>query len=162
MTGGDVLTGRLPELADLAALPYTLQVVKEAMRLYPPAARQFRVAARDTTLAGHPITEGTPVSVCHHVLHRSSASFPEPDRFMPERVAPDAPPRHPLSYLPFGAGERTCLGRHYAIQEIHLLLALLVSRFQFTFPEAVPPQLAVTLRPDPVLVSRTRRRGGWW
>ncbi len=153
-----VLAGRLPELADLAALPYTLQVVKEAMRLYPPAARQFRVATRDTTLAGHPIAEGTPVSVCHYVFHRNPAAFPEPDGFAPERFAPDAPPRHPLSYLPFGAGERTCLGRHYAMQEIHLLLAMLISRFQLTFPEAVPPQLAVTLRPDTGVRVQLRHR----
>ncbi len=154
----DVLGRRLPELADLAALPYTMQVVKETMRLYPPAARQFRVAARDTTLAGQPIAQGLPVSVCHYVLHRNPAAFPEPGRFAPEHFAPDAPSRHPLSYLPFGAGERTCLGRHYAMQEIHLLLAMLVSRFRFTFPEAVPPQLAVTLRPDTAVRVQIRHR----
>lgn len=154
----DVLVTRLPELADLAALPSTMQVVKESMRLYPPAARQFRVAARDTTLAGHPVAEGMPVSVCHYVLHRSPASFPEPDRFAPERFALDAPPPCPPTYLPFGTGERTCLGRHYAMQEVHLLLAMLVSRFRFTFPEAVPPRLAVTLRPETGVRVQIRHR----
>lgn len=158
----DALAGRLPVAADLAALPYTLQVVKESMRLYPPAARQFRVTVRDTTLAGHPVSAGTTVSLCHYVLHRSPASFPKADRFVPERFAPNAPPHHPLSYLPFGAGERICLGRHYAMQEIHLLLAMLVSRFRFTFPEVVPPWLAVTLRPPAgtrVTVRPRKHRG---
>lgn len=97
----DALAGRLPVAADMAALPYTLQVVKESMRLYPPAARQFRVTIRDTTLAGHPVAAGTIVSLCHYVLHRSPASFPEADRFVPERFAPEVvPPRLAVTLRP--------------------------------------------------------------
>lgn len=154
----DILGGRLPGVRDLPALPQVLLVIKESMRLYPPAPRQFRVATRDTSLAGHPIAAGTPVSVCQYVLHRSPAVFPQPDRFVPERFTPHAPIRHPLSYLPFGAGERTCLGRHYAMQEVHLLLALLIGRFRFTFTAGVRPQLAVTLRPGTAVHVQVRRR----
>ncbi len=154
----DVRAARLHEVADVTALPYTRRVIKEAMRLYPPAARQFRVAIRDTTLAGRFLPAGTAVSVCHYVLHRHQASFPEPDQFDPERFAPGAHARPPLSYLPFGAGERICLGRHYAMQEIHLLLAVLLSRFRFEFPEAVAPYLAVTLRPHATVRVRVRHR----
>ncbi len=99
-----------------------------------------------------------PVSVCHYVLHRSPEFFPEPNRFAPERFASDAPPCHPLTYLPFGAGERICVGRHYAMQEIHLLLAMLVSRFLFTFSDAVQPQLTVTLRPRTGVRVQIRQR----
>jgi len=128
------------------------------MRLYPPAARQFRVAARDTTLGGYPLLRGTAVSVCQYVLHRSPEVFPNPDQFIPDRFAPGAPLRPPLSYLPFGAAERTCLGRHYAMQEIHLLLAVLVGHFRFTFPASVPLRLAVTLRPDAEVRVQVHRR----
>jgi len=136
----DLLDGRLPELADLSALPYTMQVVKEAMRLYPPAARQFRVAVRDTRVGSHSITEGMPVSVCHYVLHRSPESFPEPNRFVPERFAPAAPPLRPLSYLPFGAGEHTCLGRHYAMQEIHLIAGSVPGHGAAEAPQRIVPR----------------------
>ncbi len=153
-----VLGGRLPRARGLPALPHVLRVVKESMRLYPPAPRQFRVAARDTSLAGHPIVAGTPVSVCQYVLHRSPGAFAQPGRFLPERFGPDALTRHSLSYLPFGAGERTCLGRHYAMQEVHLLLALLIGRFRFTFTAALSPHVAVTLRPSPDARVQVRGR----
>jgi cytochrome P450 len=153
----DVLAGRLPEAADLALLPYTLQVIREAMRLYPPAARQFRVTTRDTILDGYPIAADTPVSVCQYLLHRDATAFPDPDTFGPDRFALRAPARHPLAYLPFGAGSRTCIGRHYALQEAHLVLAVLVSRYRFEFDGPVRPRLAVTLRPADGVKVRVRR-----
>jgi cytochrome P450 len=142
-----VLAGRAPTLADLVNLPYTLQVVREAMRLYPPAGRQFRVARRDTVLKEFTLPAGTPVTLCHYTLHRRAESFPEPDRFDPDRFAIHETARHPLAYLPFGAGRRLCLGRHYAIMEVHLLLALLIARFRFAFDGRVRAYLGVTLRP---------------
>ncbi|MPZ21789.1 MAG: cytochrome P450, partial [Luteitalea sp.] len=144
-------------MRDLDRLSYTLRVVKEAMRLYPPAARQFRVTSKDVDLGEHTVPEATPVMVCHYLLHRGADSFPDPDDFIPERFGPDSPPRHPLAHIPFGTGNRVCLGRHYATLEIHLLLAMLVGRFRFSFPSPLDPRLGVTLRPrerGTVLVAR--------
>lgn len=153
-----VLRGRPPTLGGLRVLPHALRVVKEAMRLYPPAGRQFRITVRDTQLGSHAVPEGTPVTMCQYILHRRPASFPEPDRFRPQRFFDDRRAWDPLAYLPFGAGERICLGRHYAMLETHLLLALLVDRFRFAFPEGVYPELAVTLRPCEGGAIQIRRR----
>jgi cytochrome P450 len=152
-----VLDGRVPTVGDLEILPLTRMVIKEAMRLFPPAGRQFRVAADDLTLAGHPIDAGTPVSICHYLLHRRAA-FCEPADFDPDRFSSDALTPDPLAYIPFGAGERICLGRHYAMLETRLLLAVLTARFRFEFTAAVRPELAVTLRPHGNPTVRVRRR----
>src|SRR5262249_2483159 len=102
-----VLAGSAPCLADLAELPYTLQVVRESMRLFPAAGRQFRVARQDTTLDEYSIPAGMPIALCQYALHRRAESFPEPDRFDPDRFATGNIGRHPLAYLPFGAGPLT-------------------------------------------------------
>jgi len=138
-----------------AHLPDTAMVIREAMRLYPPAGRQFRVATADMMLGQDDVRAGTAVTVCPYLLHRRPGSFPGPDAFAPSRWATSAEPQ---TYIPFGAGERICLGRQYALLETQLLLALIVSRFRLTFPQAVRPQLAVTLRPHGNPIVRVERR----
>jgi cytochrome P450 len=142
-----VLADRIPSAADLPALPLTAQVVKESLRLYPPAGRQFRVTTSPARLSGYLIPARTPVIVCQYLLHRRPGSFHDPGRFDPERFSANPPAGHPLAYIPFGVGERICLGRHYALLETQLLLALLCTRFRFAFPGSVQPRLAVTLHP---------------
>jgi enediyne biosynthesis protein E7 len=142
-----VLAGQVPRADDLPVLPYTARVVKEAMRLYPPAGRQFRLTASPAMLSGYLIPAQTPLTVCQYLLHRRPSSFHDPGRFDPERFSATPTAAHPLAYIPFGAGERICLGRHYAMLETRLLLALLCTRYRFMFPHPVQPQLAVTLRP---------------
>jgi cytochrome P450 len=149
---------RLLSTCGAGAFPYTLQVLQETMRLYPPAGRQFRVTTKPTTLGGRHLPEGVPVTVCQFLLHRRGTSFPEAERFDPQRFAPEAPSRHPLAYLPFGAGERICPGRHYAMLETQLLLAYLTSQFRFQFPEPVPAQLSVTVRPPGQAQAEIGRR----
>jgi cytochrome P450 len=142
---------------DVTAFPYTLQVLKEAMRLYPPAGRQFRVTTTSTTLGEYHLPEGMPVTVCQYLLHRRKESFPEPERFDPERFAPAAP--YPAAaYLPFGAGRRACLGRHYALLETQVLLAYLAGHFRFQFSGPARAQLSVTVRPQGRVMAVVRRR----
>jgi len=163
----EVLDGRPPTYADLPRLPYTLQVLKEALRLYPPSSAILRVALRDTVLEdgqGHryPIRKGVAVVFSQYVLHRRPDHFPNPERFDPERFRPDrerALPRY--AYLPFGAGHRVCIGSHFAMMEGHLLLATIARRLRFTLAgpaTPVAPELVLTLRPSrPIMVTATRR-----
>ncbi len=138
-----VLAGRTPTVADLARLPYCLQVLKEALRLYPPAYMVARAALRTIEIDGYKISKGTVVLLAPYTLHRKAEYFPEPEQFRPERFAPEQEkllPRH--AYLPFGAGPRICIGNHFALMEGHLLLATLAQRTTFTL---VPGQ---TIQPD--------------
>jgi cytochrome P450 len=159
-----VLDGRPPAGADLSRLPYTLQVLKEALRLYPPSSAIVRVAVRDTVLGeGYPIRKNTAVTFSQYVLHRRPDSFPDPEHFDPERFRPENEQRLPrYAYLPFGAGHRICIGNHFALMEGHLLLATIAQRLHFALAMSAPirPTLPLTLRPiRPVMVMVTRRTG---
>jgi cytochrome P450 len=138
-----VLQGRTPTYADLEQLPYCLQVLKEALRLYPPAYATCRRALDDIEIDGYCIPKGWAVLLVPYTLHRREDAFPEPERFDPERFAPEREKLLPrYAYVPFGAGPRICLGLHFSLMEGHLLLATLAQRVNFTL---VPGQ---TLNPD--------------
>src|SRR6266699_303503 len=98
-----VLAGRLPTFADLPSLPYTLQVFKESIRLYPPAYGFARQAVRPVTIGNYHLAAGTLIAISPYALHRRPDYFPEPERFDPERFTPEAEQRLPRhAYIPFG------------------------------------------------------------
>jgi len=140
-----VLQGRTPTYADLARLPYCLQVFKEAMRLYPPAYLTSRRALRDVEIDGYLVPKGWVVLLAPYTLHRREDSFPEPEKFDPERFTPEREKELPrYAYVPFGAGPRICIGLHFAMMEGHLLLATIAQRVSFSL---VPGQV---IEPDPI------------
>lgn len=159
-----VLQGRTPTFADLAQLPYCLQVFKETMRIYPPAYATSRRALRDLEIAGYLVPKNQVVLISPYTLHRRVENFPEPEKFDPERFTPEREkqlPRH--AYLPFGAGPRVCIGNHFAMMEGQLLLATLAQRVSFALvpdqPLVVDPVHHLTLRPaGPLNVTVTRRK----
>jgi len=145
-----VLAGRPPTYADLPDLPYTLQILKEALRLYPPSSIILRAALKDTELQGYFIGKGTQVMFSQYLLHRRVDYFPNPEQFDPNRFNLEKEQQIPrYAYLPFGAGHRICIGSHFALLEGHLLLATLAQsiRFELISNQPVEPELAVTLRP---------------
>lgn len=155
-----VLQGRSPAYADLPRLPYTLQVIKEAMRLYPPGWLLNRRALRPLEIAGYQVRKGQLVMVSIYTIHRRPDYFPDPERFDPDRFLPENEkclPRH--AYVPFGAGPRICIGNHFALMEAHLLVATLMQRVAF---ESVPgqqiaPEGQLTLRQKPGFRAVLRR-----
>jgi len=156
-----VLAGRAPTFDDLARLPYTLQVLKEVMRLYPPAYALARQAMQDVVIGGFQVTRGAIVLLSPYLLHHDPVLFPDPETFDPDRFTPDAEgarPRH--AYLPFGGGPRVCIGAAFALMEGHLVLATLAQRVTFTLAEPrkiIEPESLITLRPKggvPVVVQR--------
>jgi cytochrome P450 len=145
-----VLGERIPTYNDLTHLPYTLQVLKEALRLYPPSSIIFRRALRATEIGDYPIPKGALVIFSQQVLHRRSDNFPDPERFDPERFTSENEARlHRHAYLPFGAGPRICIGNHFALMEGHLLMATLSQKVRLELLNDTPvePELVVTLRP---------------
>jgi cytochrome P450 len=155
-----VLNGRAPSFADLAALPYTESVIKEALRLYPPAFLIPRHAHADATVAGQHVPRGSEVILWIYHLQRDPRFFPEPERFRPERFAgadEAARPRH--AYVPFGAGQRACIGQSFAMLEAQLILATLAPRLAFRYARRRAPRCAtgVTLAPRggmPMYITR--------
>lgn len=140
-----VLQGRTPTYADLARLPYCLQVFKEAIRLYPPAYVFPRQALHDVEIGGYLVPKGWMVLLSPYTLHHREDTFPQPETFDPERFTPEREKQLPrYAYLPFGAGPRNCIGMYFAMMEGQLLLATLAQRLHFTL---VPGQ---TIEPDSV------------
>lgn len=120
-----VLGDRPPALTDLPALPYTLRVIKEALRLYPPAwVLNVRRAAADTTVGGYAVRRGDQLWLSPYVTHRRPHLFPDPERFDPDRWTPEREKALPkFAYMPFGGGPRVCIGNSFALMEAQLIVA---------------------------------------
>jgi len=147
-----VLAGRAPTLSDLPKLPYVEMVVKESMRLYPPAWGFGRLALEDFELGGYRILAGTNIFITQWLTHRDARFFPDPLRFDPERWREDPVRKGKIprfAYFPFGGGPRVCIGAGFAMLEAALLLATIAQRYRFSLaPGAkVVPLFSVTLRP---------------
>lgn len=155
-----VLGGRRPVVEDLPALEYTEWVVKEAMRLYPPVFGIPRRASEDTQLGPYAVPSGSEVMIWSYLTHRDPRFYSEPERFIPERFAAsiaDARPKH--AYVPFGAGQRVCIGQMFAMIEAQLLVATLAQQVHFRYDAKRPPRmrLGVTLASKDGLPMRVER-----
>ena len=156
----DVLGGRAPTFEDVRALPYALQVFKEAIRLYPPAYIFGRTSVRDVQIGNYLITAGTTVALSPYALHRRPEFFADPERFEPERFTSEREAALPkFAYLPFGGGSRVCIGNQFALMEGQLMLATFAQRVSLDLADARPIELEplVTLRPKGGLRMRVRR-----
>ncbi len=144
-----VLGERDPGFDDLPRLEYTARVVKESLRLYPPAWALGREATAPVELAGRRFEKGAWIWMIPWVLHHDARWYPDPWRFDPgrwEEARAKALPKH--AYLPFGAGPRVCIGNQFAMMEATLMLATVARRFRLrSVPGfAVKPVPAITLR----------------
>lgn len=145
-----VLGGRSPGFADLPALAYTERVIKESMRLYPPAWSLARTAISDFELRGYTIPAGANIVMSQWIMHRSPKYFPDPERFDPDRWLDPAMQRLPrFVYFPFGGGPRQCIGNTFAMMEAMLLLATIAQGFSLrpVPDQPVVPVPSFTLRP---------------
>jgi len=158
-----VLQGRTPTYADLANLPYCLQVFKEVIRLYPPSYVICRHTLDDVQIDGYRVPKDWTIVIAPYTLHRREESFPEPEKFDPERFQPEREKNLPrYAYLPFGAGPHVCIGQHFALMEGHLLLATLAQRATFTLlpKQAKKPDLLhnLVLRPSGMVKVKVTKR----
>jgi cytochrome P450 len=144
-----VLGDRLPAPADYPRLPYTEMVVAESMRMYPPAWAVSRLATEDAMIGEWVVPKGAVVVAAQAVTHRDPRWFPDPDRFYPLRFTAEAKASRPkLSYFPFGAGPRICIGEGFAWMEAVLIVATIAQRWKFELlSRDVTPQASITLRP---------------
>jgi cytochrome P450 len=156
----EVLGGRAPTHLDAERLPFTSAVVREGLRLYPPVWAMAREATADLEIWGVPVRKDTQVLLSQWVVQRDARWFPEPERFRPERWLGDECANLPrFAYFPFGGGPRVCIGQHFALLELVLVLARASQEVVFE-PAGDVLALApvVTLRPKgPVRLRVTRR-----
>lgn len=135
------------------------RVVKETLRVYPPAWIIGREPQRDVTLGdGTSIKAGLTVFVAPLVLHRRPDIFADPERFDPDRWIGFEPP--PFSYIPFGGGARRCIGEEFALREAAIVLRTLLSRYRVELATDAPVayEALVTLRPAGPVPMRALER----
>ena len=145
---------------DVPALPFTVQVIHEALRLCPPAPALARLATRDTVVDGFRIERGTNVIVGIYALHRDPALWDAPETFDPDRFSAErSRGRDRWQFLPFGAGARSCIGDHFAMLEATLGLASIVRRRRVTSLDAdFPLALPFTMTADGPILARVETR----
>lgn len=136
----------------LARFPLAERVLLESLRLYPPAWTIGRMATEDLELGSYPVKKGSMVLTSQYLVHRDERWFPQPEVFDPsrwERCPRASLPRY--AYFPFGGGSRVCIGEHFAMLELTLILTTLMRDWTVRpGPGPEPrPRPAITLRPDP-------------
>lgn len=146
-----VLSGHSPTIEVLPKLRYAKQIIKEAMRLFPPVALIGREAMQDYNIDDCLIPEGCLVIISQWVMHRNPRFFKEPDQFKPERWTDEFEKQLPRGvYIPFGDGPRICIGQGFAMMEAILLLSTIAQKYEVTLaPDCnIVPQPSITLRPE--------------
>jgi len=144
--------------ADLHRLGYTVQVLREAMRMCSPSLVLGRMVLADIEVDGFRVSAGDFAAVSVAAIHHDPEVWENPGVFNPDRFAPEEMKRHGhWDYLPFGAGQRACLGDHFAIQEAALALAGVIARARIesmsdAFPVTVP-LTAVPAAPVPARIT---------
>lgn len=146
-----VLDDRCAALSDLPRLTYLMMVIRESLRLYPPAWVITREVQGDIEVQDYRIPAKSIVVLPIYAVHRDPRYWDQPDRFQPERFEAGWEERIPrYAYLPFGGGPRVCIGNQFAMMEAQLVLATILQHFRLSMlpGQTVVPQPLVTLRPQ--------------
>jgi cytochrome P450 len=152
------LQGKIPNAEDLQQLVYTRAVLNESMRFRPPAGILLRKVNKNTEVDGYFLKAGRLAIFSIFNLHHHADFWPQPEQFDPERFL--IPENRRFSFMPFGTGERICIGSHFALLESQLLLSMIVQHYdpQLLGPDEVEIEMAVTLRPKSGIPVRIKRR----
>lgn len=130
------------EFDDLPNFTYTRQVLEEVLRLYPPGWLLTRKAIGDDRLGDYVVPAGTEIFISPYLIQRNPGLWPEPDRFNPDRFAPEGPQdHHPLAMLPFSAGPRNCIGEVFARLEMQIHLMTIARRLRLHYADDRPPEV---------------------
>lgn len=153
----EVLGTGEPGPEEVAALGYTRQVFREALRLYPPIYGIPRQATVDDEVDGYRVRAGSDVLLSQYVTQRHPEFWSDPDQFRPERFAEDdareygdAASRHRFAYFPFGGGAHRCIGQGMALMNSVLTLAMIHARYRLEPVDPTPLGIrsGITIRPD--------------
>jgi retinoid hydroxylase len=144
-----VLAGAAPTPEQLEReLPYLDMVLDEVLRLYPPAWIGPRRAVREFEFGGWSVPRGAYVNYSSWASHRIPEVFPEPEAFIPERFTRERKAALPRgAYVPFGGGQRICIGKRFGQTEVKLVASMLLQRLRL---DALPGR-TMTVRQMPTL-----------
>lgn len=143
-----VLGGEAPDLESMKRLPLTTATINETMRLYPSVYHISRQAMEDDEFKGRAIPRGSLLLLSIFGMQRDPALWSNPEDFRPQRFLDEAWPKH--AYMPFIVGKHTCIGNHFALAEMTIMLAMIVQRYRLSLADPTPVgmQARITLAPD--------------
>lgn len=146
--------GEVPTLEETSKLIYTKKVLSETMRITPPVWLFGRLAMEDVTIGSTPLKKGSTIMISPYLLHRHPTYIKHPEQFNPERFEKGKLSHVPdYVYVPFGSGNRVCIGNHFAMLEMTIVLAALLKNFTFSSTSTQRE-----MQPDPLITFRMKDR----
>lgn len=142
-------------------LPFTLACFEETMRLFPPAPFIVREAVEEDIKGDITILAKSVLFLNTWQLHRHKTLWDSPEAFIPDRFLGGARDKiDRFQYLPFGVGQRVCIGQRFAMQEAVILIALLARNYRFDYAgDDVPwPKLRITIQPENGMPMQVTKR----
>ncbi|GJF18447.1 NADPH--cytochrome P450 reductase [Mycolicibacterium cyprinidarum] len=153
----------LPTETQISKLHYLMQCMKEALRLWPVGAGFQVRALADEVLAGkYRIKKGQAILILTPQLQRDPSIFPEPETYDPNRFTADLEASRPAwAWMPFGSGQRACIGRHFSFHESQLLLGLILQRFKLldSFDYQLDIKDFFSIKPNNLTITIAPREG---
>lgn len=148
------LAGPTPDPMTIQSFINLRNAIQESMRLYPPAWAVSREAVAADTLNGYTIPPGAVMFVSIYALHHSPEYWDNPESFLPDRF--NEPLKEKRAWLPFGTGPRICIGNHFALMEMQLILASVLKHFHWEpvtprHPDLITPMTLSTR--DPIRIK---------
>eukprot|EP00058_Branchiostoma_floridae_P017225 XP_002602713.1 hypothetical protein BRAFLDRAFT_72925 [Branchiostoma floridae] len=150
----EVLQGRTDVTwEDLPSMKYITMCIKESLRIYPPVPKILRELEEPLTFPdGKTVQKGTTVFIGLQLMHLNPNVWERPEEYDPLRFSPkNSSSRHPYAFLPFSAGQRNCIGQHFAMNELKTAVALILQRFRLTPDDSLQepvPVHKIVLRAD--------------
>jgi unspecific monooxygenase len=138
------------DLNEVSRLPYLTAVCQETLRIYPIAMITLpRMVKTPTTIMGYEFAPGTLLAPCIYLTHRRPDLYPEPEKFKPERFLERQYSQY--EYIPFGGGNRRCIGMAFAMFEMKIVLATVLSNLELSLANhhpVKPIRRGITLAPS--------------
>uniref|UniRef100_A0A915N072 Cytochrome P450 n=1 Tax=Meloidogyne javanica TaxID=6303 RepID=A0A915N072_MELJA len=140
----------------LKRMEYLQAVVQETLRMYPPAPASNRECNSNLNINGINLREGDLVFIPIYSIQHNEEFYPEPEKFKPERfIREEKTSLDPLTFLAFGLGQRNCIGMRFAEFQMHVVIALIVRRFNFK-PGPNSPSLPLEL--ESIMLLRPKEK----
>lgn len=157
-----ILGGRTePNSEDMTKFQYTVCFIKEVMRWYTPVPAASRIVERPLTVEGVHFTRGRIFDLHYYLVHHNPAVWDNHWEFRPERFLPEnSVNRDPFAFIPFSAGQRNCIGQHFAMNEIKTFITRIVTRYTLRADperEATPVAEIVTRAKDGIHIFFDKR-----
>ncbi|MBT7983773.1 MAG: cytochrome P450 [Akkermansiaceae bacterium] len=149
----NVTSGEQMDFSKIGELKYLKMVIQESMRLHPPFWFENRNAMHDVELGGVRIKKGSMIAISRYALHRNTDYWDDPETFNPDRFDEESSRENSrvdsFAYQPFSSGPRVCIGRHFAMMEMTIILCSMLQRYKFRVDPHYKHKVATNLTMEP-------------